>query len=238
MKKSSSPSPFTSPTVTKGPSVDSIFGINRSRSKSTNSFSWWTKSRPTCAVTSLNGGGWADGRHATRATIRAIDGDRFECVDPANTEWQRVVHARLKAASRLQLLHKLAVAAVQGDARTDGERIRAIAFEADLQVVIGGELCAGVVPIDERFVVHVVYDEIRRAVAIQIPVCRAVRETRQVNAPGCTHLRERQIAVVAKCIVAELGRSHGLDQAHEIHALPARRGKHRLVVAEEGDVVL
>jgi hypothetical protein len=39
MNASSSPSPFTSATAMYGPSVESNFGINRSRSKSTKSFS-------------------------------------------------------------------------------------------------------------------------------------------------------------------------------------------------------
>jgi len=99
---------------------------------------------------------------------------------------------------------------------------------------------ARVVAIDERLVVHVVHHEIGRAVAVQVAVRRAVRETRPIDSPGRAHVGERQIPVVAEGVIAELGRGHRLDQAHEIGPLgaTARGPEQCLIIREKRDVVL
>ena len=78
---SSSPSPFTSATAIAGPSVDSILGINRSRSKSTKSFSRcvkgspsmfaaWAKSVPPAAIGAGAAPGAAAATRPTNLTVR------------------------------------------------------------------------------------------------------------------------------------------------------------------------
>src|SRR2546422_691086 len=106
-----------------------------------------------------------------------------------------------------------------------------------LQEAVLGER-PGVVAVDERFVVDVVHHQIEGAVAIQVPVGRATREARRVQAPGGTLVREGQVAPVTERVVRQLGRAHRVDQPPEVHAAPARGLDHGLPVRQKRDVVL
>src|SRR5204863_7538217 len=95
----------------------------------------------------------------------------------------------------------------------------------------------GIVAIDERLLVDVVHDEIDRTVAVQVAVGGPARKTRRVDAPGRARVCERRVAPVAKRVVRQLGRGHGVDEPLEIHARAARGVDHRLAVPEKSDVI-
>src|SRR6266702_6890269 len=80
---------------------------------------------------------------------------------------------------------------------------------------------SGVVAIDERLLVDVVYDQIDRAVAVQVAVGGAARKTRRVEAPGRALVREGRVPPVAERVVRQLGGAHRVDEPLEIHACAA-----------------
>ncbi len=104
--------------------------------------------------------------------------------------------------------------------------------------MIALEQSAGVVAVDERFVVDVVHDEIERAIAIQVRVHCAVAEAGLVQSPAGGLVRKGQITLVAEGVVLELSRGHRVDEGLEIDFLPLGRRPHRLLAREEGDVIL
>ncbi len=101
-----------------------------------------------------------------------------------------------------------------------------------------GQCGAGVVAINERFVVDVVHHQVEGPVAVEIAVRGAVREVGRGETPGGALVGEREIAVVVERVVGQLGRGHRPDEAHEIHVAATRRLAHRLVVRQEGHVIL
>ncbi len=154
-----------------------------------------------------------------------------------DAEREQVVHARLEAARRIQLLEELLHPAPQRDLRADSEPIGSCTLEPYLQVMVLRER-PRVVPIDERLLVDVVHDQIERAVAIQVAVGRAARKAQRVQSPGRALVREGQVAPVMEGEVRQLGRAHRIHQPPEVHASPARGLDHGLPARQKRDVVL
>ena len=171
------------------------------------------------------------------APVRPLDRHRLDRVEPADPEGQHVVHTRLESARRHQLLKEQPLSAPQRHLRPDAEAVGAFSFESDLEVTVVQQR-PGVVAIDEGLLVDVVHDQIERTVAVQITVGRATGKARRVQAPGRARVREGQAPVVPECIVWQHGRTRLLDESQEVDPLALGGCPHRLVVGQEGDVVL
>src|SRR5437899_12999119 len=78
----------------------------------------------------------ADVSRDTPARIGPIDGQRVQRRAVTNAEREDIVHARLKSARWLELLHELALAVVHRHARTGGQPVHAVAQQLYLEVVI------------------------------------------------------------------------------------------------------
>ena len=179
-------------------------------------------------------------RHHLRdahAAIGPLHRHRIDGIAPPDAEGQQVVHARLEAARGLFLLEELLLPAPQRHRRADREPVGALSLELDLEIVVR-EQRPGVVAIDESFLVDVVDDQVRRPVAVQIPVGRAIGEARRVQSPGGALVGERQVTVVPECVVRQLRRAHRCREFQEVHPLALCGRAHRLVLPQERDVVL
>ena len=112
--------------------------------------------------------------------------------------------------------------------------------ERDTKEMVFRMQAAGIVTIDERLVVDVVYDQIERAVAIQVRVCGAAREARRRQAPLGRLVGKVKTAEVVERIVRQGRRGHRARELQEVRALApiVRHRSHRLPVRDERDVVL
>ncbi len=121
----------------------------------------------------------------------------------------------------------------------------ALALEAHLEEAVLRE-GAGVVAIDRDFLIDVVHHQVECAVTIQIAIGGAIGKPPRVQSPLGTHIREGNglprtgcaAAVVAEGVVRNRRRAHRVGERQKIDAPVLDRRYHRLIVREEGDVVL
>ena len=178
-----------------------------------------------------------DAHQDAPASVRPLDSDRVDRVALTDPEAEHVVDARLEPAGRLLFLEELLAAAPKRHLRPDGEAVAALALEPDLEIMVPGER-AGVVAIDKGFLIDGVDDQVEGAVAVEVAVGGAAGEARRVEPPGRAPVGEGPVAVVLERVVRQRSGGHRGDEPQEIHPRAPRGRAHRLVVRQEGDVVL
>ena len=149
------------------------------------------------------------------------------------------IHGGLEAPRR-HLLQQLRPAArtafLYNDLRPDPRRVRARAAQRHGQVGVVVDL-AGAVAVDRRRRVDVVHHQVERAAVVQVHVDGAVGEARLGEPPRVGHVRERQVAVVVKCVVGDRDLRHVLEEREVLRGDPVPQGRLHRLVADVIDVI-